>query len=791
MTLRKKSIIIIIIATILIISLVNGASRLILVKNLSNLEEKYTVKDTQRAYGAILIQQNSLFALVKDYAIWNDTYAFANDLNPNYIKSNLIHTTFTNQNINFFILTDNTGKITAAFGHDLINDISQPVSPDFLNLISQTALFQNPGLKTGSAGFFIVKDKLILLAYHAILTSNSSGPARGTLIVGRYLDDDFAAKLSTITQLSLQITPSQNKKAELTGAKQISGLEPEIFIKFLDDKTISGYVIFQDILGNPTLILQTKMERDIFNQGYSTILFYITIVFFGCMIFFISAIYLLDSQVTSRITRLSRSIAEIRLSGTLADRVPVKGVDEIASMSNELNQMLGSLEVADYQIRNAKDEMEKLVEERTAALIQVNQNLLHEIEERKLGQKALFDAYTEIQLIISSISSVMIGVDNRGFVKIWNDVAARLLGLSANEVIGLNFYTLPIDWDWEKIASETAACIQGKKKTRMDDILLGHTSDSPKILGITLTPLILKEETSHGFLLIGSDITERRLLEQQIGRSNKMQAIGEMAAGVAHEINTPTQLVGSNLRFLRQQLDPVLDYLDNTNHIIQAIRDGTSNPGMATSMEKKAAAAHLNYFRQEAPLAIEQSLLGVDRISHIVNAMRFFSHPGHQKKENANLNHIIQNAVDLSRSEWNNVAEIQTNLDPNLPILQCLPIELSQVILNLIINAVHAIQDAPGFDQFSKGQIFITSNRLADVLEVRITDNGTGIPREVQNKVFEPFFTTKEVGRGTGQGLAIAYAVIVKKHGGTLEFESEPGHGTIFIIRLPRTENDE
>ncbi|MEI7846729.1 MAG: CHASE4 domain-containing protein [Chloroflexota bacterium] len=791
MTLRKKSIIIIIMASLLIISLVNAASRLILVKNLSDLEEKYTIKDTQRAYGAILTQQNNLFALVKDYAIWNDTYAFANDLNANYIKSNLIPTTFTNQNINFFILTDNTGRITAAFGHDLVNDISQPVSPDFLNLISQTTLFQNPGLKTGSAGFFIVKDKLILLAYHAILTSNSAGPARGLLIVGRYLDADFSTKLSTITQLTLQVSPNLNQKAELTDAKHISGFEPQMFIKFLDNKTISGYVIFQDILGKPSLLLQTKMERDIFNQGYSTILFFITIVFLGSVFFLISAIYLLDSQVTSRITRLSQSIAEIRLSGTLADRVPVKGVDEIASMANELNQMLGSLEVADYQIRHAKDEMEKLVEERTATLIQVNQDLLHEIDERQLGQNALFDAYTKIQLIISSISSIMVSVDSNGLVTLWNDVAARLLGLSANEVIGSNFYTLPINWDWERITRETASCIQDNKKTRMDDIFLGNMIDNPKILGITLTPLILKEETSRGFLLIGSDITERRLLEEQIGRSNKMQAIGEMAAGVAHEINTPTQLVGSNLRFLRQQLEPVLDYLDNTNHIIQAIKNGTSNPGMAISMEKKAAAAHLNYFRQEAPLAIEQSLLGVDRISHIVNAMRFFSHPGHQKKEDANLNQIIQNALDLSRSEWKNVAEIQTDLDPNLPILQCLPIELSQVILNLIINAVHAIQDVPVFDQNSKGQIVITSHRLAEVLEVRITDNGTGIPHEIQTKIFDPFFTTKEVGRGTGQGLAIAYAVIVKKHGGCLEFESEPGRGTKFIIRLPRTETNE
>jgi signal transduction histidine kinase len=152
----------------------------------------------------------------------------------------------------------------------------------------------------------------------------------------------------------------------------------------------------------------------------------------------------------------------------------------------------------------------------------------------------------------------------------------------------------------------------------------------------------------------------------------------------------------------------------------------------------------------------------------------------------ADLNQIIENALSLSHNEWKNVAEIITDLEADIPAVECLPIDLSQVVLNLIINAVHAIQDVAGDEPTTKGQIVITSRQIGELVEVRIADSGTGIPPEIHDKIFDPFFTTKDVGRGTGQGLAIAYTVIVQKHGGTIEFETELGRGTTFIIRFPK-----
>ena len=787
MTLRNKSIIIIVTISLLIISLVNASARFILLKSFSNLEEEYCIKNVQRAFNAVTTEKNNLLSHASDYATWDDTYAFTENLNPAFITSNITPDTFINLNINFFIIMDKSGQVIVSHGYDLIKNEPLAISTNLLDHIINLPNSQNPNLKSGSAGFVLINDQPILMAYHPILTSRSEGPQHGVLVIGRFLGDRFAAQLSNTTQLSIQIESYVNSslRLEFEGAKQVTDGETTISINPLNSKNIAGYMMVEDVFNNPVMILKAAMDRDIYNHGYDTILFFIYIVFFGSLFFILTALYLLDSQVTSRIISLSRSVIGVRLSGHLADRVPIKGKDEISSLGNAINEMLQSLEAADYRLRHSRDELEKLIENRTAELVQVNLDLKHEITEHELGRKALSEAYNEIHLIISSISSIMIGVDNKGMVTLWNDVASKLLSLSSDDVVGLDFFALPINWNRDKIAQEAAECVKSNKNIRMADILLRHQTDGIRILGITLTPLFLKDKEHPGFLLIGADITERRLLEDQVGRSNKLEAIGQLAAGVAHEINTPTQLVGSNLRFLGQQLDTILGWLDKLHQQKDAAKTESKIPSLIMGSEKDVTLAQLEYFKQEAPKAIEQSLEGIDRISHIVTAMRFFTHPGSENKEIADLNQIIQNAISLSRNEWKIIAEIKTDLDPNLPGVECLPIELSQVVLNIIINAIHAIQDSGE----EKGQIVIVSRQAGELIEVSITDNGTGIPKEIQSKIFDPFFTTKDIGRGTGQGLAIAYTVIVKKHGGTLEFESETGKGTTFIIRLPRRAN--
>jgi signal transduction histidine kinase len=304
-------------------------------------------------------------------------------------------------------------------------------------------------------------------------------------------------------------------------------------------------------------------------------------------------------------------------------------------------------------------------------------------------------------------------------------------------------------------------------------------------LGISLTPIIGTDDTTHGMILLGSDITERRNLESQLAQAQKLESIGQLAAGIAHEINTPIQYVGDNVSFLRGAFADFQGVLVAHETLLSQAKDGTSLADVIAGVEKAVASADLAFLKDEVPRAIEQTLEGVDRVAKIVRAMKEFSHPGSEGKIASDINKLIENTITVAHNEWKYVADLVTEFDPSLPLVPCLAGEFNQVILNLIVNAAHAIGDRVKRNDMAKGIITISTRVMESEVEVRIKDNGTGIPEAARPKIFDPFFTTKPVGKGSGQGLAIAHAVIVKKHGGRLRFETELGIGTSFIVTLP------
>ena len=288
----------------------------------------------------------------------------------------------------------------------------------------------------------------------------------------------------------------------------------------------------------------------------------------------------------------------------------------------------------------------------------------------------------------------------------------------------------------------------------------------------------------------GIDITERKRAEEALRQSQsqllmaqKLESIGQLAAGIAHEINTPIQYIGDNATFLAEAFRDLLRFVEPHTELASALR----NPGrtdFVTALEQTVQNVDVNYLRDEIPKATEQLLEGVAQVARIVRAMKEFSHPGPVEKAPVDINRAIESTVLISRNEWKYVAELTTDLDPELPPVPCVAGEFNQVILNLIVNAAYAIGDVVrGSDR--KGSIRIGTRRDGEWVEVRVSDTGAGIPEDIRTRIFTPFFTTKEVGKGTGQGLAMAHAVIVKKHQGTIRFESEIGVGTTFVVRLP------
>jgi PAS domain S-box-containing protein len=282
------------------------------------------------------------------------------------------------------------------------------------------------------------------------------------------------------------------------------------------------------------------------------------------------------------------------------------------------------------------------------------------------------------------------------------------------------------------------------------------------------------------------DVTEQRELEERLLETQKLGAIGQLAAGVAHEINTPMQFIGDNLHFAKSAVSDLIGLFDLFKTAIKAGENAPLGAAKLEQLSKAEADADFEYTREALPTALERSLIGVERVTKIVRAMKSFSHPGGDKLAPTSLQGLIESTVMVATNEWRYVADVDLNLDADLPHVPCIAGEINQVVLNLIVNASHAIADVVG-GSGEKGRITISATSSDTHAEIRVKDTGTGIPEHAQAKVFEPFFTTKEVGKGTGQGLSMAYNCIVKRHRGTITFETGSGLGTTFIIRLPLT----
>ena len=290
-----------------------------------------------------------------------------------------------------------------------------------------------------------------------------------------------------------------------------------------------------------------------------------------------------------------------------------------------------------------------------------------------------------------------------------------------------------------------------------------------------------------GYVAVKRDVTREKTLERQLRQAQKLESLGTLAGGIAHEINTPIQYVSDNIRFLQDAFQDLSRIEGKYQKLVAAAKTSTEAlQALAESLVRAAKEIDRDYLLNEIPAAIAQSLEGVERVAGIVQAMKEFSHPGGEEKTAIDINRAIESTVTVSRNEWKYVAELQLDLDPGLPQVPCLPGEFNQVILNMIVNAAHAIGEVGKTGPESKkGRIDIRTRQKGEWAEIQIADSGCGIPSQNREKVFDLFFTTKEVGRGTGQGLAIAHTVIVEKHGGRIDFESQIGQGTIFNIKLP------
>ncbi len=392
-------------------------------------------------------------------------------------------------------------------------------------------------------------------------------------------------------------------------------------------------------------------------------------------------------------------------------------------------------------------------------------------------RRASHDAGLRLRALVHNSSDVIVVVEPNSRVTYEAGAVRAVLGAEPGDLDGRRL----TEWaDPDEIPLLLSLC--GTRSHEHAEVRLRRSDEAWRTCEIHATSL-LGESRWEGVVLHIWDITDRKTLELELRLAQKLEAVGELAAGIAHEINTPIQYVGDTSRFIDNAFTELIPVLDLYAELLAACQDGTVTPELLDKVEEAHETADVDYLRERIPAACERTIDGVYRVSKIVRALRAFAHPPSLEIGTVDVNEAIRNTLIVATNEYKYVADVSTELS-ELPAINGNAGDINQVLLNLVVNAAQAIGEVVG-ESGDRGSIDIRTWRHGHDVWISIADTGPGITDEVAGRVFDPFFTTKEVGRGTGQGLAISRTIVVERHGGSLTFESEPGKGTTFLIRLP------
>lgn len=382
---------------------------------------------------------------------------------------------------------------------------------------------------------------------------------------------------------------------------------------------------------------------------------------------------------------------------------------------------------------------------------------------------------TQLNTILDTAASAIISIDEVGTVLSFNQAAEQIFGYRAGDIIGKNINQLMPP----AVAAQHDGYLQRYRQTQNAQILGQRREVEAMRKSGAIFPALLRVnpmEVDGKMLFSGviDDISETKTLQTQLHQAQKLEAIGQLASGVAHEINTPIQYIGDNLSALSGYFTDIAAY--------QQALFALGDDHLKQQLQALADQYDLPFILEDSPQAIRQAKEGVERVAEIVKAMKTFSHvEASLNKQTINLNDALNSALTITRNSYKYIANIETDFAADIGNIECYANDLNQVFLNLIINATHAIEEK----QAGMGLIRVVTRKLGNMIEILIQDNGAGIPKPIQEKVFNLFFTTKPVGKGTGQGLSLSHNIVVEKHHGKLFFESSPETGTTFHIQLP------
>ncbi len=395
-------------------------------------------------------------------------------------------------------------------------------------------------------------------------------------------------------------------------------------------------------------------------------------------------------------------------------------------------------------------------------------------------EKALVDG------VISASPTLVYWKDADGRYQGGNQAFLKLRAVENGEdMLGKTDQELPIDGmtrsliGIEREVRERGAAVMHRQ------VIVQDPQGPAQQLLLSVIPRLGPSDSVDGVIGAGADVTRVAELERQLSQASRLESIGQLAAGMAHEINTPIQYISHNTRFIQQSLTDIMAGL------LQLSELSRQHDVTPEALRDALTPLDLDFLREELPDALNESLEGLQRVAELVLAMKDFSDPGSGRTE-TDVNRALQNAVHLSRGEWQGVADVEFHFDEDVGLIPCYEGELEQAFLNIVLNAAQAIgEDRRLRSRAALGRIVVSTTRRNNCVIISIRDDGPGMGEEVRRRIFDPFFTTKAVGQGTGQGLALANATVVQKHGGTMDVESTPGEGTVFTITLPDQQQPE
>lgn len=529
------------------------------------------------------------------------------------------------------------------------------------------------------------------------------------------------------------------------------------------------------------------------------------IMLVGLLVMIMLAIYV-SISITHPIAALAEVLNRVR-RGQTAERAYVESHDEIGFFAQEFNRLLDTLEESNKQLKDYSRNLEDIVEQRTVELARTNeelssmnttlkdeiQNRIHaeanltKVNERLVESKLMAQKATQQWEVTFNAIQDLISIHDTEFnIVQCNKAFEQVFGLAGKDWLGHKCCRIVHD----RIAPlPECPSISAQKNHEAKTIELFETKLN-KYLEISVYPIVSATEGVKGVVHIAKDITGRKILERELTQAQKLESIGTLAAGIAHEINTPVQFIANNTQFMVKGIEQILQLIDDYQALLERCARVSNNEEILQEMGRLADAMKLSFLKEEIPLALSQSQEGVERVATIIGAMKDFSHMGSATMAHEDINQAVESTITISRNEWKYVAELQAELDRNLPLVECFVGDIKQVVLNLIVNAAHAIGDAIKQNGSEQGLITVRTYSKENSVYITVGDTGTGIPENVRARVFDYFFTTKEIGKGTGQGLSMAYQTIAEKHCGNLTFETEEGVGTTFIIQLPVNQPD-